>query len=79
MKKGDFRKVLAAFFSIVSCAYLTAITFFVIPIDNMGNANTITGFLLGTTIATILGYYFGSSEEANRSAPDNKPEDQIKV
>ena len=65
MKKGDFRKMLAAFFSVVSFGYITAITFIAIPTENADNAKIILGFLLGTAIATILGYYFGDSEKGN--------------
>ena len=62
MKKADFRKVLASFFSVVAMGYLAAITFLAIPKENMDNAKVIMGFLLGTAIATILGYYYGDSE-----------------
>lgn len=62
MNKEDFRKVLATFFSSVSLIYLTAITFFQVPPENVDNAKVIMGFLLGTAIATILGFYFGDSE-----------------
>lgn len=63
MKKADFRKILAGFFSVVSFAYIGAITFFEVPVKNADNAKIILGFLLGTCIATILGYYFGDSEK----------------
>jgi len=62
MKKGDFRKMLAAFFSVVSFGYITAITFFTVPVENADNAKIILGFLLGTAIATIISFYFGDSE-----------------
>jgi uncharacterized PurR-regulated membrane protein YhhQ (DUF165 family) len=62
MKKADFRKVLASFFSVVAMGYLAAITFLAIPKENMDNAKVIMGFLLGTAIATLLNFYFGDSE-----------------
>lgn len=62
MKKGDFRKILAGFFSIASCGYFGAVTFVHIPKENMGNANTILGFLLGTALGLVLSFYFGDSE-----------------
>jgi hypothetical protein len=63
MKKADFRKILAGFFSVIGCAYLGAITFWTVPQENMDNAKVIMGFLLGTAISTIIGFYFGDSEK----------------
>ena len=60
--RADFRKYLAAFFSLASFLYMAAITFFHVPKENMNNANVILGFLLGTALAAILGFYFGASE-----------------
>lgn len=62
MNKGTFRKWLAAFISGASFIYLTAITFFTVPDKNIDNAKVIMGFILGTALATILGFYFGDSE-----------------
>lgn len=62
MNKQYFRKLLATFFSCASLIYLTAITFCSVPVENVDNAKVIMGFLLGTAIATILGFYFGDSE-----------------
>jgi len=62
MKKADFRKILAGFFSVAAFLYLAAITFISIPKANVDNSKVIMGFLLGTAIATILGFYFGDSE-----------------
>lgn len=62
ISKALFRKYLAAFFSVVSFAYIMLITFCEIPKDNINNSNIILGFLLGTTLSTIIGYYFGDSE-----------------
>jgi len=63
MSKQSFRKLLAMVLVIVSSLYLAAITFFNIPVDNMDNAKVIMGFALGTAISTIIGFYFGDSEE----------------
>jgi uncharacterized protein YcfJ len=52
---------LAAFWSLVSTAYIFTITFLVIPDQNIRFADTITGFLLGTIVATVIQYFFGSS------------------
>lgn len=51
----------AAFWSIFAAGYIAFITFGRIPEDNQRFADTILGFLLGTVVATILQYFFGSS------------------
>ena len=68
ISKEDFRKYLAAFFTIVALLYMTAITFFTIPKENVNNANIILGFLISTVLATIIGFYFGTSEESEKDA-----------
>lgn len=52
---------LATFWSIVGAMYIFLITFLWIPEANQRFADTTLGFLLGTIIATIIGYFFGSS------------------
>ena len=42
--------------------YIFLITFLTIPADNIRFADTVLGFLLGTVIATILNFFFGSSK-----------------
>ena len=66
MEKHIFRKKLATFLSAVSFLYLFAITFLEIPAENKDNVNIILGFLLGTAISTILGYYFGDSDKTDK-------------
>jgi hypothetical protein len=51
------------FWSTVSTAYFFAVTFLPIPKDSQHFADIILGFLLGTAVATILGYFFGNSKE----------------
>lgn len=52
---------LATFWSVVGAMYIFLITFLGIPEANQRFADTTLGFLLGTIIATIIGYFFGSS------------------
>ncbi|MCK4498968.1 hypothetical protein KAU11_00550 [Candidatus Babeliales bacterium] len=66
ISKSDFRKLLAAYFSIASFIYMGAITFCTVPKANVNNANIILGFLLGTTLAAIIGFYFGATEESDK-------------
>jgi hypothetical protein len=57
---------LAIFWSIGGALYIAAITFFVIPEANTRFADTILGFLLGTIIAQILSFFYGSSSSSQR-------------
>jgi len=41
--------------------YIGFITFSVIPDKNIRFADTILGFILGTVVATLLNFWFGSS------------------
>lgn len=66
VKKGDlmaskFVYVFAWFWSIVSTIYFFAVTFLPIPTAAEGFANIILGFLLGTCVSTVIGYFYGSS------------------
>ena len=56
-----FIYIFATFWSIFAAAYIAFITFGHIPEDNQRFADTILGFLLGTVVATILQFFFGSS------------------
>lgn len=47
--------------SVVTAAYIGFITFAPIPKDNLRFADTVLGFLLGTLIATIVNFFYGSS------------------
>lgn len=51
------------FWSITSVAYFFSITFLVIPPGADHFADIILGFLLGTAVATIIGFFFGNSSE----------------
>jgi len=56
---------LATFWSLSTAAYIGFITFSEIPEDNVRFADTILGFLLGTIIAAILNYFYGSSRSSH--------------
>ena len=61
---GDtFVYMFAWFWSIVSALYFFGITFFPIPDKASHFADIILGFLLGTAVATIIGFFFGNSEK----------------
>lgn len=50
------------FWSVISAAYFFAVTFLPMPKDSQHFADIILGFLLGTAVATIIGYFFGNSK-----------------
>ena len=54
---------LAAFWSIASVAYIFCATF--LNIENVSVANTVLGFILGTIVATIINFFYGTSETSN--------------
>ena len=54
----------ASFWSLVSAGYIGFITFGTIPAANVRFADTILGFILGTIIATLIGYFFGSTKNS---------------
>lgn len=51
----------ATFWSVTAALYIAFITFGHIPESNVRFADTILGFILGTIIATIVQFFFGSS------------------
>ena len=56
-----FTMYLTTFWSVAAVAYIAFITFSVIPDKNVRFADTILGFILGTVVATLLNFWFGSS------------------
>ena len=56
-----FTMYLTGFWSLCAAVYIGFITFSVIPESNVRFADTILGFILGTVIATMLNFWFGSS------------------
>ena len=56
-----FTMYLTAYWSVAATIYIGFITFSVIPDKNVRFADTILGFILGTVVATMLNFWFGSS------------------
>lgn len=52
----------AGFWSFFGAAYISAITFLPVPEDSQRFADTALGFMLGTIIAQIINFFFGSSK-----------------
>ena len=59
-----FVYMFAAGWSIVAVVYIFMITFMNIPMANVRFADTVLGFLLGTIVATIINYFYGSSKSS---------------
>jgi len=57
----NFTNLFAAFWSIAAAVYIYFVTFTTFPQANQRFADTILGFLMGTIIASIIGFYYGSS------------------
>lgn len=55
----------ASAWSFVAATYIGFITFAIIPAANVRFADTILGFILGTVIATIINFFFGSSKSSH--------------
>ena len=58
----SFIYLLATFWSLVAAGYIFMITMIKIPVDNVRFADTVLGFILATVVATILNFFFGSSQ-----------------
>jgi hypothetical protein len=56
-----FTMYLTTFWSLAAGSYIGFITFSIIPEQNVRFADTILGFILGTVVATMLNFWFGSS------------------
>lgn len=62
--KNFMINILAIFWSIFSAIYITCITFIPIQASNIRVVDTILGFIMGTVVASIIGYFFGSSKSS---------------
>jgi hypothetical protein len=67
-QEDKFSKRFVYFFTMAWSAfamvYVMLITFGYIPPENIRFADTIQGFMLGTIMSTMFGYYFGSSRSS---------------
>jgi len=52
---------LASFWSAVTTVYLFCVTFITLPESGVRFADAAQGFLLGTVVATLMNYFFGST------------------
>ncbi|NRA61198.1 MAG: hypothetical protein HRU25_09895 [Psychrobium sp.] len=68
---------LAIFWSIFAVVYIACITFLTIPEESVRFADTILGFLLGTVIATMLNYFWGSNNSNEKRTDQQSLKDLI--
>lgn len=54
---------MTTFWSLIAASLIFGLVFFDIPEANVRFADTIIGFVLGTIIATMMGFYYGSSSK----------------
>jgi ABC-type nitrate/sulfonate/bicarbonate transport system permease component len=54
----------AWFWAISSVFYFFCVTFILLPEGGRDFANIILGFLLGTAVATIISFFYGSSKSS---------------
>ena len=59
-----FVYMFAIAWSILAAGYVFGITFYQVPEDNIRFADTVLGFLLGTIIAQIIAFFYGSSRSS---------------
>lgn len=76
-KDGIFHRRFIAFLALVLVAaalgYVYLVTFGTVPKDNIRFADTILGFILGTVLATPIGFYFGASKAQPPATPPQPP------
>ena len=58
---NGFLYTFAYLWSISSIVYIFCVSFVSIPVANVRVVDTIVGFLLGTIIAGLIGYFYGAS------------------
>lgn len=61
IETDKFLRRLAYLWSAFAIFYITSISFFSIPAENVRFVDTIIGFLLGTIISAIIQFFYGSS------------------
>jgi hypothetical protein len=72
MINGKFRAKLALIVVGLSFVYFFVVTLVDIPPSATRLVDTIVGFLMGTAIPTVIGFYFGSSDTDPAKLPEEK-------
>ena len=69
---------IALLIMLVTFTYLFCVTFFPMTEDGAEQAKTITPFLLGTVIGTLVGFYYGNKHEQQKQ-PELSPVDNAAI
>lgn len=67
-----FLALFATLIVVAGMAFVFAVTFSVVPKDNQQYASTALGFILGTLLASPIGFFYGASK-AQPPAPTTAP------
>lgn len=70
----NFIYYFAMLWTVLASAYIYGITFYDVPKENVRNVDLVLGFLLGTALAGVFQFFFGSS---SRSAAKDKTINQM--
>jgi hypothetical protein len=62
--KNSMRAVIAIISIIFAFGYTIAITFIPIPENNIRFADVSQGFIMGTIVSGVIGFYFGTSQSS---------------
>jgi hypothetical protein len=60
----------AWFWSLFAVGYIVLITTYTIPENNVRFVDVVLGFILGTVVATILNFFFGSSQSSKEKTKE---------
>lgn len=70
-RDAKFQACFAVYLVTLAALYITGITFATVPKDNQRVVDTVLGFLLGTLIATVVGYFYGASKVLSPTPPED--------
>jgi hypothetical protein len=75
MENGDpvvrrFVYMFATYWSVFATGYIVLITIAEIPEKNIRFVDVVLGFILGTVVATILNFFFGSSQSSKEKTKE---------
>jgi len=61
--RENITEILAVIIMVMSFVFLLLLIYHPIPVDNKDLVNITVGFVLGTAVSGVIGYYFGTSKK----------------